>query len=217
MQRKKSRFWLFVWSLMPGAGEMYLGFMKMGISLMIGFMGLIALVALTNIGALAVLPVTMWFYSFFHANNLAGLDEHTFMAMEDRLLFGLDEWSTIEELGSRMTGKKKTVVAGIFIIIGVITLWQAVFNLLCDIFGWDNAVLSQIYYFMRDDLPRFVVGIAIIWAGLLMIRGRKEEIILGEEDRDVQYGAPERRIYVEQNRQQDTVADAAGDNGQDRQ
>ncbi len=216
MQRKKSRFWLFMWSLIPGAGDMYLGFMKMGISLMLGFMALIALTGLTNIGALAVFPIAMWFYSFFHANNLAGLDEHTFMAVEDRFLFGLDEWNTIEKLGAHMTGKKKTVVAAAFILIGVATLWQAVFNLLCDIFGWDNSVLSQIYYFMRDDLPRFVVGIAIIWAGLLMIRGKKAEMIV-EDDMPVQYGAPERQVYVTQNAQQDTVADAADDNGPDRQ
>ncbi len=213
MQRKKSRFWLFMWSLIPGAGDMYLGFMKMGISLMLGFMALIVVTGITNIGALAVFPVAMWFYSFFHANNLAGLDEHTFMAVEDRFLFGLDEWNTIEKLGSHMTGKRKTVVAAVFILIGVITLWQAVFNLLCDIFGWDNFVLSQIYYFMRDDLPRFVVGIAIIWAGLLMIRGKKAEMIV-EEGMPVQYGEPERQGYVTQNAQQDTVAD---DNEPDRQ
>lgn len=212
MQRKKSRFWSFIWSFIPGAGDMYLGFMKMGISLMLGFMGLIALMALTNLDVLAVFPVTMWFYSFFHANNLAGLDEHTFMAMEDRFLFGLDEWDTIEKLGAHMTGKRKTAVAAVFILIGIVMLWQAIFNLLCDIFGWDNVVLSQIYYFIRDDLPRFVVGIGIIWVGLLMIRGRKVEMI-EEHDVDVQYGTPERQIYAAQNAQQDT----ADDNGLSRQ
>lgn len=216
MQRKKSRFWLFMWSLIPGAGDMYLGFMKMGISLMLGFMGLIALTALTNIGALAVFPVAMWFYSFFHANNLAGLDEHTFMAVEDRFLFGLDEWNTIEKLGAQMTGKRKTAVAAVFILIGVVMLWQAIFSLLCDIFGWDNAVLSKIYYFIRDDLPRFVIGIGIIWVGLLMIRGKKVEMI-EERDVDVQYGTPERPGYAAQNAQQDIMTGLAGDNESNRQ
>ncbi len=48
MQRKKSRFWLFMWSLIPGAGDMYLGFMKMGISLMLGFMALIVVTGITS-------------------------------------------------------------------------------------------------------------------------------------------------------------------------
>lgn len=175
MQRKKSRFWSFIWSLVPGAGEMYLGFMKMGVSLMLGFMLLIAIAVLTNIGALAVFPLAMWFYSFFHANNLAGLDDQRFMMMEDKLLFGLDEWEGMEQFGEKLSSQRKRAIATVLIILGVLMLWQAVFNLLCDIFGWDNAILRQIYFFVRDYLPRFVVGAAIIWAGIVMIRGKKIE------------------------------------------
>ncbi len=181
MQRKKSGFWLFIWSLMPGAGEMYMGFMKMGISLMLGFMGLIAIAGITNLGVLAIFPVTMWFYSFFHANHLASLDEESFRAIEDRYLFGLDELNSMEAWNSKINGKKKTMIAAVFILIGVIMLWNAIFSLLCDIFGWDNYILSQIYYFMRDDVPRFVIGIAIIWVGVVMIRGKKENIAPEEE------------------------------------
>lgn len=199
MQRKKSRFWSFIWSFMPGAGDMYLGFMKMGVSLMIGFMVLVAITAVTNIGALAVFPVAMWFYSFFHANNLASLDDQAFMAVEDRFLFGLDEWDSIEKLGSKMTDKKKKGVAAILIVIGVLMLWQAAFSLLCDIFGWDNVVLRQIYFFMRDDVPRFVVAIAIIWVGLVMIRGKKVESGYPSDDYVEPGEQPEH--YIGQDRQ----------------
>ncbi|MDE6387687.1 MAG: hypothetical protein K2L82_07790 [Lachnospiraceae bacterium] len=191
MQRKKSRFWSFIWSLVPGAGEMYLGFMKMGVSLMLGFMLLIAIAAITNIGALSVFPIAMWFYSFFHANNLAGLDDQAFFEVKDRFLFGLEEWNSIEKLGSKMNEKKKKGVAAVFIVIGVLMLWQAAFSLLCDIFGWDNVILREIYFFMRDDLPRFVVGFAIIWAGMVMIRGKKEDITLSQQSES----------YIEQDNQ----------------
>ena len=191
MQRKKSRFWSFIWSLVPGAGEMYLGFMKMGVSLMLGFMLLIAIAAITNIGALSVFPIAMWFYSFFHANNLAGLDDQAFFEVKDRFLFGLEEWNSIEKLGSKMNEKKKKGVAAVLIVIGVLMLWQAAFSLLCDIFGWDNVILREIYFFMRDDLPRFVVGFAIIWAGMVMIRGKKEDITLSQQSES----------YIEQDNQ----------------
>ncbi|MBD5477376.1 MAG: hypothetical protein HDR17_15590 [Lachnospiraceae bacterium] len=180
MQRKKSRFWSFIWSLMPGAGEMYLGFMKMGLSLMLGFMGLIILVALTNIGALSVLPITMWFYSFFHANNLAALDDQTFMMMKDQYLFGMDNVSDLEQLKARMNGKTKKIAAVVLIVIGVVMLWQTVFSLLCEIFGWDNYYLSSVYYFMRDDLPRILIGVAVIWWGIVLIRGKKADFDTGE-------------------------------------
>lgn len=202
MQSKKSRFWLFIWSLMPGAGEMYLGFMKMGLSLMLGFMGLIAITAITNIGALSIFPVTMWFYSFFHANNLASMDAQAFSMVKDEYLFGLDGLENMEKLNAKMTDKKKKVIAAILILVGVIMLWQEMFSLLIDIFGWDNYLLSQVYSFVRYDLPRFVVGIAIIWAGVVMIRGKKEDIVLEEQRKEG---------YIEQNTQQNSY------NGQNQQ
>ena len=37
MTKKKGKLLTFCWSLIPGAGEMYLGFFKQGISLMAAF------------------------------------------------------------------------------------------------------------------------------------------------------------------------------------
>ena len=207
MQRKKSRFWLFVWSFIPGAGEMYMGFMKMGVSLMLGFAGLIAIVALTNIGALAIFPVVMYFYSFFHANNLGALDNQTFYGMRDQYLFGMDGIENMEMLSSKMTGKRRTVIAAILVLIGLVMLWEAVFSILCDIFGWDNEFLRQVYYFVRDDVPRFVIGIAVIWIGIAMIRGKQEDIVTDKLDAPDESGArnmrtewPLQNNYAEQNR-----------------
>ena len=42
MTRKRRGFWLFIFSLVPGAGEMFLGFFKQGISVMTVFFALIA-------------------------------------------------------------------------------------------------------------------------------------------------------------------------------
>ena len=42
MIRKKSKGWTFIFSLLPGAGEMYMGFMKQGLSLMTIFATLCA-------------------------------------------------------------------------------------------------------------------------------------------------------------------------------
>ena len=182
MKRKKSRFWLFIWSFLPGAGEMYLGFMKMGLSLMLGFMLLIMVVALTNLGALAVFPVTMYAYCFFHANNLGTLSDTEFYNTEDRYMFGMDSLDSIEKMRDWVSGKYRKIAAAVLIIIGIIMLGQTGFNILCDIFGWDNYYLSKIYYFTRDELPRIVIGIAIIWVGLGLVRGKKVAYTLEEQD-----------------------------------
>ena len=57
MKNKKSRFWVFVFSFLPGAGEMYMGFMKMGLSLMLGFMLTVAVVSIICMDSLA----NLWF------------------------------------------------------------------------------------------------------------------------------------------------------------
>lgn len=178
MQRKKSRFWTFIFSFIPGAGEMYMGFMKMGLSLMLGFMILAAIVGVTNLGALSVFPIVMYAYSFFHANNLATLDDMAFHNLQDEYLFGFDD---IRHRKWKLEGANRKIAAVILIILGVMMLWQVVFNVLCDIFGWDSQLLSQIYYFVRDELPRAVVGIAVIWAGLVLVRGRR--VLIEEEER----------------------------------
>ena len=61
-------------------------------------------------------------------------------------------------------------------------LGQTGFNILCDIFGWDNYFLSMIYYFTRDELPRIVIGIAVIWVGLGLVRGKKVTYTMEEQD-----------------------------------
>lgn len=176
MQRKKSRFLVFILSFIPGAGEMYMGFMRMGLSLMLGFMILTAIVGITNLGALAVFPIAMYAYSFFHANNLATMDDRAFQSVADEYLFGFDN---IDHIRWKLEGRNRTIAAAILIILGIMMLWQVIFNLLCDIFGWDNVFLSSIYYFVRDELPRVIVGIGVIWAGLALIRGKRMQI---EED-----------------------------------
>lgn len=62
--RKGNGFWRFCFSLLPGAGEMYMGFMKQGAMLMTLFFGCGALSGWLNLDIFGyVLPV-IWFYGF---------------------------------------------------------------------------------------------------------------------------------------------------------
>ena len=69
MQRK-SGFLTFCFACLPGAGEMYLGYMKRGLSVMIAFWGLIFVASLLNMGILGILAPIIWAYSFFDTFNL---------------------------------------------------------------------------------------------------------------------------------------------------
>lgn len=178
MKKQKNRFWLFVFSLCPGAGHMYMGLMKMGLSFMLGFMGMIAVVAVTEIAVLAVLPVTLYIYSFFHANNIGGLSAEEFAVLEDEYLFGIGEWDTSR---FKLNRKNKNIAAVVCIVLGVSMLWNVAFGMIRDYVGWDNRYIKAVYYTMRDDLPRAVIALAIIWFGVSLLRGKKEDIMKSEK------------------------------------
>lgn len=181
MKKKKSKFWLFIFSLCPGAGHMYMGFMRMGISLLLGFMVLLMVVSITGISAFSVLPMVLYVYSFFHANNIGGLDDESFEALEDEYLFGL------HNIGSqqvKIDQKGKKVVAVVLIVIGLYMLWNVVFGLLRDFFGWNNPIIKAMYYMVTDDIPRVAIGIAIIWFGVVLLRGKKDVTVVTQDKKE---------------------------------
>ena len=93
MQKQKRGFWLFIFSLIPGAGEMYMGFKKQGISIMLLFWGAIALASITGLGWLAMFLPVIWFYSFFNVHNLKSLSEEEFYSVDDNYILHMDQFS----------------------------------------------------------------------------------------------------------------------------
>ena len=77
MTKKKNRLFTFFCSLIPGAGEMYLGFFKHGISVMSLFFLLLFCSGILFPPLMFLSPV-LWFYSFFHVNHLITLTDEEF-------------------------------------------------------------------------------------------------------------------------------------------
>lgn len=180
MKKQKNRFWLFVFSLCPGAGHMYMGLMRMGLSFLLGFTVLVAVTAITGIDVLSVLPFTLYIYSFFHANNIGGMDAEAFAALEDEYLFGIGEWK-ISRL--QLDRKNRNIAAVVCIVLGICMLWNVGFGMVSDYVGWDNPAIRAVYYTMRDEVPRIVIAIAVIWFGVRLLRGKKSSFL--EDDRCV--------------------------------
>lgn len=191
MKKQKNRFWLFVFSFCPGAGHMYLGLMRMGLSFMLGFMLLIAVVAITGIDVLAVLPFTLYIYSFFHANNIGGMDAEQFAALEDEYLFGIGEWDTSR---FKLTKKSRNIAAVVCIVLGICMLWNVGFGMLRDYVGWDNPVIRAVYYTMRDEVPRLIIAIGVIWFGVSLLRGKKVDF--AENDRQVEAESAKKPVIL---------------------
>lgn len=170
MKSKKNRFWLFVFSLCPGAGHMYLGFMKMGLSFLLGFALSIALVDLTSLDVLAVIPAVIYIYVLFHANNIGALDDEQFYALEDQYLLGFDN---IKAANFRLDGRVRSIAAVVLILIGISMLGDLGLGLMWKYVGLENPIMRLIYYTIRDVVPRVLIALAIIWFGIYLLRGKK--------------------------------------------
>lgn len=173
MTRKKNGFWAFCFSFLPGAGEMYMGFMKMGLSLM-GIFFLIPLLAVwLNMNTLLVLDVLVWFYGFFHVHNLRAMDDEEFYAVEDEYLFHLAD---LNLLSGSVKRYQKIFGLGL-VILGVSLLWRNIWDMMAYLLP---DVLRSFVNSITYRVPQMVVALFIIWLGLIMIRGKRRE--LEEED-----------------------------------
>ena len=173
-QQKKSKFLTFIFSFIPGAAEMYMGFMKQGISLMMVFIACFLIIPLSRgidlLEMLAMSAIVVWFYSFFHARNVAALPEEDFYALEDCFIWeGLMEKKNFKI--SSPTIRKWA--AGILIVIGTVILWDNFSNVVYHLIP--NRYWDELYPII-NRIPQVVIAVLIIIIGLKLISGKKEEI-----------------------------------------
>lgn len=171
MKKKKSRFLSFCFSLLPGCAEMYMGFMKSGISLLVLFWGTIAISAILNIGEIMFITLIVWFYGFFHGNNLAGLSQEELNMQEDSYLFGFDD---IKEKSAALSHSYRKIISYVLIFFGIVLCIRSFFGMLREILP---DIIIRIYDIIGYYTPQFIVGIGIIAIGVTMIRGKKQELL----------------------------------------
>lgn len=181
MIRKKTGFWTFIFSLIPGAGEMYLGFFKQGVSLMLLFFAVITLSSSSGVEIFIMLLPIIWFYSFFHVHNLTSLPDEEFYALEDSYLWDSAQGSLLNGLPQTLTSRKGQRVIGIlFVLIGLSSLWSVLRSFLYRYV--DEAFYTTYIRPLLDNIPRALIGILIILIGVWLIAGKKKELL--SEDKE---------------------------------
>ena len=171
-QQKKNKFFTFMFSFIPGAAEMYMGFMKQGISLMTLFMVCLGVplgLHVVDLQFLALSAVVVWFYSFFHARNLAACSEEEFRALTDEYV-----WSSFIE-GKEIKITNPTLRkwgAIVLIVYGASRLWDSFLVCINNLFPSHLFGYGSIFH----EIPRIVVSLVIIIIGLKLIAGKKEEL-----------------------------------------
>ncbi len=172
MTNKKNKLFTFFFSLIPGAGEMYLGFYKMGASVMILFFGDVALASSLFPPLLYLLPV-MWFFSFFHTHNLNNMADEEFYALEDGYLFDMSPGQLL-----RAADRHRKPLALILIFMGLSVLWNHVWRFfwhLSDYFPLPAFLLIFLRSWIQS-IPRLAAALLIIWIGVRLIRQKKDSL-----------------------------------------
>lgn len=178
MNNQKNRFWTFCFSLIPGAGEMYFGLYRMGMSLMLCFFGLLLIPMAINLAVFSLLAVILWFYSFLHVHNLRNLPLEEFCQIEDRFI-----WEDLDIQWNPNHNKSlRKAAAVLLIVVGVFLLWDNFTDLLGYFTGW--SFLYDIIYSFTYRLPQLALAVIIILVGLKLIGGKKKELEQEESESD---------------------------------
>mgnify|MGYP000849977665 FL=1 len=115
MIMQKKGFLLFLCSLIPGAGELYMGFKKRGVSMMAIFWGIVALACVSGLEWFALALPVVWAYSFFQVHNLKSLPEEVFYLQKDEYAF---HFGYVLEHKREMLKKYRVVIAAVCILLG---------------------------------------------------------------------------------------------------
>ena len=161
----KRGFWMFVTSCLSGCGQMYQGYMKRGLSLLLLFFVLLAVAGFFSIAPIAFFLPVVWAYAFFDSYNLrariaAGEPP------EDAYLFGMSDMDS-QQLQALLR-KRHSIIGWVLVFLGVYMLYDTLLDRIGWIWGWD-----WLYNLLRYDVPRLALTVLVILLGLWFIRGPK--------------------------------------------
>ncbi len=167
MRYKRNGFLTFCFSCLPGAGQMFLGFMRRGVSLMALFFGIIGLGSFFQLDLILFAVPIIWFYSFFDAMNKNALSEEELNMMPDHFL-----WIEDDSLQLFSRQKSRMVIAVGLILIGVYSLLKMAYEYLEEMF---DEIPDWLYDAIFYDFPRVVFSLIIIAIGIYLINSHKPE------------------------------------------
>jgi len=176
MTRQKSKFLNFFVSMMPGAGQMYLGFLKRGVSIMLYFFASIAIIFISRIEEIAFISVVIAFFAFFDSISLNGMPPEAFAQKRDGYL-------ALDSIGFPLIKKEKTPIyfGWFLVIVGLIAVWSIVVPSAIDSV-YQNEALYYTLWNIYHLTPRVVVCLIAIIGGFTLIGKKKKAIKKSDHD-----------------------------------
>ena len=157
---KKNEFLTFIFACIPGAGQMYYGYMQRGLSLITMFIACFIVGAIIN--PLAALAIIVWMYSFFDTYDLV---RH--LAAGDPKEDGLLLVGNFDDVKKLIPQHTKLVGWGL-IGFGVWALYDLlignwVYKILTNVLGYGHA------WDIINGIPNLVVGGLLVFAGFKLL------------------------------------------------
>ena len=169
---KKNGILTLLFACIPGAGQMYQGYMKRGLSLITMFCLFIIVGSATGLDALVVGCIVVYMYSFFDTFNLRAQIIAENAPADDYLVH--INWKD-KRMQQFMMDSHKLLGWGLIALGGLVAYENVIMRVFGDVmwrWGQNNPVFRAIYL-MLDELPQIVTCVALIVCGLWLVRGPK--------------------------------------------
>ncbi|WP_304942355.1 hypothetical protein [Vallitalea guaymasensis] len=160
-----NRFWAFVFSLIPGAGRMYLGFMEQGLFMMAIFFGIIAVSSMMFYSSLLpIVLLVVWFYSFFDTYHLKKKIDNNEVII-DKPIFNFKI-------------KKSYTAYGMIVLGSVILINELIVKL----------YIHRLTYAQRRAIGSITMPLILIIIGLILLKQVKKSVgVNGTDDTRTEY------------------------------
>ena len=193
---KKNGILTFLFAFVPGAGQMYQGYMKRGLSLITLFF-LCIMTGMLLLEPLALTALIVWMYSFFDTFNLRAQFIAETAPADDYLV----HFNTKDARLTLFFRDSHKLVGWCLIAIGALIAYeQIIMNTLGDIlWRWgQKAPVWRAIYLVMDQLPEVVLCVALILCGIWLVRGPRAKKtapeIAAPEETDFQEYQPEKKM-----------------------
>ena len=167
---KKNGILTFLFAFVPGAGQMYQGYMKRGLSLITMFC--LCIMAGMLLEQLVLTAFIVWMYSFFDTFNLRAQFIAGTAPADDYLV----HFNTKDARLTLFFRDSHKLVGWALIALGAMVAYQ---NIIMRVLGdvmwrWgQNSPFFRAVYLMLDELPEVVVCVALVVCGLWLVLGPK--------------------------------------------
>lgn len=181
IRQTKSGFLTFVFACIPGAGQMYQGLFKKGVSLMAVFFLLLGISSWAFVPPLIFLMPVVWFYSFFDAiNRMRMTVSELALIKDDYLFFSSSEQNSRLSMALR---RRHKLVGWLLVGVGVYTLFDMFSGIMIDYIG--NQWFRQLLWNIQRTLPALGVAIACVGIGVYVIRGSLKKQMVQSNEQEI--------------------------------